>query len=91
MTYIHAEAFSAGELKHGPLALINPEGKIKVQRYLFYLNVFSGEINSSYSDYIRQWKFWWYEFGIEWGLKQRRLYNCYHKLLIEASFQQSGC
>lgn len=25
LTYIHAEAFSAGELKHGPLALINPE------------------------------------------------------------------
>lgn len=29
LTYIHAEAFSAGELKHGPLALINPEGKFK--------------------------------------------------------------
>lgn len=27
LTYIHAEAFSAGELKHGPLALINSEGK----------------------------------------------------------------
>jgi len=25
LTYIHAEAFSAGELKHGPLALINAE------------------------------------------------------------------
>lgn len=25
LTYIHAEAFSAGELKHGPLALINCE------------------------------------------------------------------
>jgi len=25
LTYIHAEAFSAGELKHGPLALINPD------------------------------------------------------------------
>lgn len=25
LTYIHAEAFSAGELKHGPLALINSE------------------------------------------------------------------
>lgn len=25
LTYIHAEAFSAGELKHGPLALIDPE------------------------------------------------------------------
>lgn len=24
LTYIHAEAFSAGELKHGPLALIDP-------------------------------------------------------------------
>jgi glutamine---fructose-6-phosphate transaminase (isomerizing) len=23
LTYIHAEAFSAGELKHGPLALIS--------------------------------------------------------------------
>ena len=27
LTYIHAEAFSAGELKHGPLALIDSEGK----------------------------------------------------------------
>jgi len=25
LTYIHAEGFSAGELKHGPLALINPD------------------------------------------------------------------
>lgn len=25
LTYIHAEAFSAGELKHGPLALIDPD------------------------------------------------------------------
>lgn len=25
LTYIHAEAFAAGELKHGPLALINPD------------------------------------------------------------------
>lgn len=25
ITYIHAEAFCAGELKHGPLALVNPD------------------------------------------------------------------
>ena len=25
ITYIHAEAFSAGEMKHGPIALIQPE------------------------------------------------------------------
>ena len=25
VTYIHAEAFSAGEMKHGPIALIEPE------------------------------------------------------------------
>lgn len=25
LTYIHAEGFAAGELKHGPLALINPD------------------------------------------------------------------
>lgn len=25
LTYIHAEAFAAGELKHGPLALIDPD------------------------------------------------------------------
>lgn len=25
LTYLHAEAFSAGELKHGPLALIDPD------------------------------------------------------------------
>lgn len=25
LTYIHAEAFSAGELKHGPLALIDSD------------------------------------------------------------------
>lgn len=25
LTYIHAEGFSAGEMKHGPLALIDPE------------------------------------------------------------------
>lgn len=25
LSYIHAEAFSAGELKHGPLALIDPD------------------------------------------------------------------
>ena len=25
ITYIHAEAFSAGEMKHGPIALIKPE------------------------------------------------------------------
>lgn len=31
VTYIHAEAFSAGELKHGPIALIEPErNKTKV-------------------------------------------------------------
>ena len=25
ITYIHAEAFSAGEMKHGPIALLEPE------------------------------------------------------------------
>jgi len=31
VTYIHAEAFSAGEMKHGPIALIEPErNKTKV-------------------------------------------------------------
>lgn len=25
ITYIHAETFSAGELKHGPIAMIKPE------------------------------------------------------------------
>jgi glucosamine--fructose-6-phosphate aminotransferase (isomerizing) len=25
ITYIHTETFSAGELKHGPIALIEPE------------------------------------------------------------------
>jgi glutamine---fructose-6-phosphate transaminase (isomerizing) len=25
LTYIHAECYSAGELKHGPLALVNPD------------------------------------------------------------------
>jgi glucosamine--fructose-6-phosphate aminotransferase (isomerizing) len=31
MTYIHAEAFSAGEMKHGPIALLEPErNKTKV-------------------------------------------------------------
>ena len=25
VTYIHAETFSAGELKHGPIALIEPQ------------------------------------------------------------------
>ena len=27
ISYVHAEAFSAGEIKHGPIALIEPEGK----------------------------------------------------------------
>ncbi len=26
ISYVHAEAFSAGEIKHGPIALIDPEG-----------------------------------------------------------------
>jgi len=26
-TYIHAEAFMAGEMKHGPIAMINPDVK----------------------------------------------------------------
>lgn len=26
ISYIHAEAFAAGEIKHGPIALINPDG-----------------------------------------------------------------
>jgi glucosamine--fructose-6-phosphate aminotransferase (isomerizing) len=26
ISYLHAEAFSAGEIKHGPIALINPDG-----------------------------------------------------------------
>ena len=26
ISYVHAEAFAAGEIKHGPIALINPEG-----------------------------------------------------------------
>lgn len=26
ISYVHAEAFSAGEIKHGPIALINPDG-----------------------------------------------------------------
>jgi len=31
ITYIHAEAFSAGEMKHGPIALLEPErNKTKV-------------------------------------------------------------
>jgi glucosamine--fructose-6-phosphate aminotransferase (isomerizing) len=25
LSYIHAEAYSTGELKHGPLALVNPD------------------------------------------------------------------
>ena len=25
ITYIHAEAFSAGEMKHGPIAMLEPE------------------------------------------------------------------
>ena len=34
MTYIHAEAFSAGEMKHGPIALLEPErNKTKVKRH----------------------------------------------------------
>ena len=28
ISYIHAEAFTAGELKHGPLALINQDYKL---------------------------------------------------------------
>ena len=27
LTYIHCEAFAAGELKHGPLALVDPDDK----------------------------------------------------------------
>jgi len=38
LTYIHAEAFSAGELKHGPLALINPDKPTSTAIILFILN-----------------------------------------------------
>lgn len=38
LTYIHAEAFSAGELKHGPLALINPQKPESTIVFLIILN-----------------------------------------------------
>lgn len=38
LTYIHAEAFSAGELKHGPLALIDPDKPTSTAIILFILD-----------------------------------------------------
>jgi len=38
LTYIHAEAFAAGELKHGPLALINPDEPSSTAVILFILD-----------------------------------------------------
>ena len=37
LTYIHAEAFAAGELKHGPLALINPDAPKETVIFLIIL------------------------------------------------------
>lgn len=54
LTYIHAEAFSAGELKHGPLALINPNTPkstvivmiILDDEYLHDMNLCLSEVHS---------------------------------------------
>jgi glucosamine--fructose-6-phosphate aminotransferase (isomerizing) len=36
LTYIHAEAFCAGELKHGPLAMIDSENPLSTCVRLFF-------------------------------------------------------
>ena len=43
-TYIHAEAFTSGEMKHGPIALINADKKEETNGFLkillIFLNIF---------------------------------------------------
>lgn len=36
-TYIHAEAFTSGEMKHGPIALINADNNEETKGYFYYV------------------------------------------------------